>query len=142
MTFCQRAEFHADLALPERCVVCRKGFNRNIDSYSAFFENDMTTATGLEVYLKGLGVKRVFVVGVAYDFCVRYTAVVRLRNSSRSQPDLPGDESGRAKVTSPHPHTSLSVVCFITLCQFLPSSTTRLELSSLCLVSCFGSHLF
>ena len=74
---CQWAAFHADLALPERCVVCRKGFRRDIDSYSAFFENDRTTATGLEDYLKGLGVKRVFVVGVAYDFCVRYTAEVR-----------------------------------------------------------------
>ena len=44
-----------------------------MDSYSAFFENDHVTATGLEAYLKSEGVKRVFVVGVAYDFCVRYS---------------------------------------------------------------------
>lgn len=73
----QRAAFHEDLAIPERCKVCRKGFRPQIDSYSAFFENDKTTATGLEAYLKGLGVTRVFVVGLAYDFCVRYTAEVR-----------------------------------------------------------------
>lgn len=66
--------FHEHLAIPERSVVCRKGFRRDIDSYSAFFENDRTTATGLEDHLKVWGVTRVFVVGVAYDFCVRFTA--------------------------------------------------------------------
>lgn len=68
------AAFHEDLAIPERCRVVRKGFRREIDSYSAFFENDRTTCTGLEAYLKGIGVTRVFVVGLAYDFCVRFTA--------------------------------------------------------------------
>lgn len=54
-------------------MVCRKGFRKLVDSYSAFFENDHVTATGLEAYLKTEGVKRIFVVGVAYDFCVRYS---------------------------------------------------------------------
>lgn len=67
------ARFHADLSIPERARVCRKGFRKHVDSYSAFFENDHVTATGLEAYLKSEGVKRVFVVGVAYDFCVRYS---------------------------------------------------------------------
>ena len=53
--------------------MCRKGFRKLVDSYSAFFENDHVTATGLEAYLKTEGVKRIFVVGVAYDFCVRYS---------------------------------------------------------------------
>ena len=54
-------------------MVIRKGFRKLVDSYSAFFENDHVTATGLEAYLKTEGVKRIFVVGVAYDFCVRYS---------------------------------------------------------------------
>ena len=69
------SEFHADLSIPDRVRVTRKGFRKTIDSYSAFFENDQTTATGLEGYLKDIGVRRVFVCGLAYDFCVRFTAV-------------------------------------------------------------------
>ena len=67
------SSFHRDLAIPENGMVCRKGCNPQIDSYSAFFENDGRTSTGLETYVQQLGVKRVFVVGVAFDFCVRFT---------------------------------------------------------------------
>ncbi len=56
-------------------VLVRKGFRRDIDSYSGFFENDKVTATGLDGYLKARGVKRLFLAGLAYDFCVGYTAL-------------------------------------------------------------------
>ena len=52
----------------------RKGFRRAIDSYSAFQENDRRTATGLAGYLRERGFNRVFVAGLALDFCVRYSA--------------------------------------------------------------------
>jgi len=60
--------------MPERAVVVRKGFRPQIDSYSAFFENDHSTSTGLEATLRRLGVTRVFLVGLAFDFCVRFSA--------------------------------------------------------------------
>lgn len=73
------AEFHADLVagggIDAAALVIRKGRDAGIDSYSAFFENDKTTATGLGGYLKGLGVRRVFLVGLAYDFCVGWSAI-------------------------------------------------------------------
>ena len=56
-------------------MVVRKGFDREADSYSAFFENDRKTETGLRAYLESEGVERVFVIGLAYDFCVKYTAL-------------------------------------------------------------------
>lgn len=52
----------------------RKGFRRNIDSYSAFFENDHTTPTGLGGYLRERGFARIFFAGLAFDFCVRFSA--------------------------------------------------------------------
>ncbi len=52
-------------------LVLRKGFRRNLDSYSAFFENDHTTDTGLRFYLTGLGAREIFVCGLATDYCVR-----------------------------------------------------------------------
>jgi len=67
--------FHDDLVVPARAMVVRKGHNRDVDSYSAFFENDRRSDTGLDEYLKKEGVKRVYVVGLAYDFCVKYTAL-------------------------------------------------------------------
>ena len=67
--------FHDDLVVPARAMVVRKGHNRDVDSYSAFFENDRRSDTGLDEYLKREGVKRVYVVGLAYDFCVKYTAL-------------------------------------------------------------------
>jgi nicotinamidase/pyrazinamidase len=56
-------------------MVVRKGYNVEVDSYSAFFENDGSSDTGLDEYLKAEKVTRVVVVGLAYDFCVKYTAL-------------------------------------------------------------------
>jgi nicotinamidase/pyrazinamidase len=68
------AEFHLDLSIPHAELVLRKGYHRAIDSYSAFYENDRTTPTGLAGYLRERGLKRVFLAGLAFDFCVRYSA--------------------------------------------------------------------
>jgi nicotinamidase/pyrazinamidase len=73
------AEFHPDLDLPNVELILRKGFRREIDSYSAFLENDKKTATGLAGYLRERGFKRIFLVGLAYDFCVRFSAVDAVR---------------------------------------------------------------
>ena len=68
------AAFHKDLDIPGAELVLRKGFRRDIDSYSTFFENDRRTPTGLLGYLRERGIARVFAAGLAYDFCVRYSA--------------------------------------------------------------------
>ena len=70
----QGAEFHDALDIPHAGLVLRKGMNRTIDSYSAFFENDHKTPTGLVGYLRDRGLTRVFLAGLAFDFCVRYSA--------------------------------------------------------------------
>ncbi|HZU11184.1 MAG TPA: bifunctional nicotinamidase/pyrazinamidase, partial [Pseudacidobacterium sp.] len=67
------AEFHPDLKVPHAELVLRKGFRPEIDSYSAFQENDRKTKTGLEGYLRERGFQRVFLAGLAYDYCVRYS---------------------------------------------------------------------
>ena len=71
------AAFHPDLAgaVEEAHLIVRKGYNREVDSYSAFFENDKATTTGLGGWLKDKGVRRCFFVGLAYDFCVAYSAL-------------------------------------------------------------------
>ena len=69
------AEFHPALRLPRAELILRKGFRPEIDSYSAFFENDRRTATGLAGYLKERGLTRVFLAGLAYDYCVGYSAL-------------------------------------------------------------------
>ncbi len=69
------AEFHADLNVTRADLIIRKGFRREIDSYSAFFENDQTTPTGLEGYLKTRGITHLTLVGLATDFCVNFSAV-------------------------------------------------------------------
>jgi nicotinamidase/pyrazinamidase len=69
------AEFHPDLSTDPAQLIVRKGFRSGIDSYSAFFENDRTTATGLEGYLKNRGVTSVTLVGLATDYCVAYSAL-------------------------------------------------------------------
>ena len=68
------AKFHPNLNSNSAQMIVRKGFRKAIDSYSAFFENDKTTATGLLGYLKERKVQRVFCVGLATDFCVRFSA--------------------------------------------------------------------
>jgi len=70
----QGAEFHRSLYVPQATLVVRKGFHRSIDSYSAFYENDHKTPTGLLGYLRERELKTVFVAGLAFDFCVRYSA--------------------------------------------------------------------
>jgi nicotinamidase/pyrazinamidase len=70
----QGALLHPDLHVPHAQLLLRKGFNREIDSYSAFQENDRRTATGLAGYLRERGLARVFLAGLAFDFCVRYSA--------------------------------------------------------------------
>jgi nicotinamidase/pyrazinamidase len=68
------AGLHPDLAIPHAQLVIRKGYNKNVDSYSAFLEADAKTHTGLGGYLKARGIQRVFVCGLATDFCVAWTA--------------------------------------------------------------------
>jgi nicotinamidase/pyrazinamidase len=70
------AGFHPALApaLERAHLILRKGFHPGIDSYSAFFENDRTTRTGLAGYLRDKSVRRCVLVGLAYDFCVAYSA--------------------------------------------------------------------
>ena len=70
----QGAEFHCELNSDRANAVIRKGSNPLIDSYSAFFENDRTTATGLDGYFKSLGIEKINLVGLATDFCVNYSA--------------------------------------------------------------------
>ena len=69
------ARFHKDLNTDMANIVVRKGYRRELDSYSGFFENDRKTHTGLAGILESTDIKRVFVVGLALDFCVHYTAV-------------------------------------------------------------------
>lgn len=69
------ADFHPSLQLPRAELILRKGFHREIDSYSVFFENDRTTATGLAGYLRERNLTRVFLAGLAYDYCVGYSAL-------------------------------------------------------------------
>jgi nicotinamidase/pyrazinamidase len=71
----ESAALAADLAIPQAQLVIRKGWRRAIDSYSAFREADGQTVTGLAGYLKQRGIARVFVVGLATDFCVAWTAI-------------------------------------------------------------------
>jgi len=69
------AAFHPDLHLPQAELILRKGFRPQVDSYSAFFENDRATPTGLAGYLRERGITRIFLCGLAYDFCVGYSAL-------------------------------------------------------------------
>jgi len=78
------AEFHPALDLRPVRFIVRKGFRAGMDSYSAFFENDRETATGLDGLLRGLGVTGVSVAGLATDFCVRATALDAVRLGYRT----------------------------------------------------------
>lgn len=84
------AAFHADLNTTRADLIIRKGMNPAIDSYSAFFENDRTTPTGLEGYLRTRGITELTLVGLATDFCVNYSALDAARLGFRTtlRPDL------------------------------------------------------
>ncbi|MFH0295949.1 bifunctional nicotinamidase/pyrazinamidase [Bradyrhizobium sp. 31Argb] len=69
------AAFHPQLSTDKAELVIRKGFRSAIDSYSAFHENDRTTPTGLAGYLRERGLKRIFMAGLATDYCVHYSAL-------------------------------------------------------------------
>ncbi|MGL4319286.1 MAG: bifunctional nicotinamidase/pyrazinamidase [Paracoccaceae bacterium] len=69
------AAFHPDLRTDPAQMIIRKGFRASIDSYSAFFENDRTTPTGLDGYLRSRGISALTLVGLATDFCVSFSAL-------------------------------------------------------------------
>ena len=69
------AALHPGLDVPHAELILRKGFRPGMDSYSAFVENDHRTGTGLGGYLRERGLRRLFLAGLAYDFCVRFSAV-------------------------------------------------------------------
>jgi nicotinamidase/pyrazinamidase len=71
----QGAAFHGELDLKPLSLIIRKGFRRGLDSYSAFFENDRKTPTGLEGWLRGIGIESVIIGGLATDYCVFYSAM-------------------------------------------------------------------
>ena len=95
------AAFRKDLEIPHAELVLRKGYHREIDSYSAFFENDRNTRTGLAGYLRERGLRRVFLAGLAFDFCVRYSAEDAHREGFQAiviEDACRGIEIGRAHV--------------------------------------------
>ncbi len=69
------AEFASTLNTERGHLIVRKGYHSKIDSYSAFLENDQVTSTGLDGYLKGLDIQRIFLCGLALDYCVFYSAI-------------------------------------------------------------------
>ncbi len=69
------ANFHPDLNIDKAQLVLRKGFRPRIDSYSAFFENDRQTPTGLAGYLRDRNLRAVVICGLALDYCVAYSAI-------------------------------------------------------------------
>ena len=73
------AEIHPGLRIQHAELILRKGFRREIDSYSAFTENDQRTPTGLAGYLRERGLTRLFFAGLAYDFCVGYSAIAAVQ---------------------------------------------------------------
>lgn len=105
------AAFHTGLNIPHAELVLRKGYHATIDSYSAFRENDRATRTGLAGYLRERGLARLFLVGLAFDFCVRYSAedaaaegfdVVVIEDGCRSI-DIGGSAAAtRARLTALH----------------------------------------
>lgn len=98
------AELHSSLDVRPIGLVLRKGMRPTLDSYSAFFENDRTTSTGLSHWLRGLGVEQVFVCGLATDYCVLASAmdaralgfsVTLVQDASRAV-DFPAGSAARA----------------------------------------------
>jgi nicotinamidase/pyrazinamidase len=96
------AALHAGLTVPHTEMVLRKGFRKDIDSYSAFLENDHKTGTGLAGYLRERGLKRLFFAGLAFDFCVGFSAIdghtmgfeCLVVNDLTRAVDLPGTVAG------------------------------------------------
>ena len=78
------AEFHPDLETIHTNIIIRKGFRPEIDSYSAFYENDKTTSTGLKGYLDSLKINTVFIAGLATDFCVKWTALDSVKSGYKT----------------------------------------------------------
>jgi nicotinamidase/pyrazinamidase len=74
------AEFHSDLKVEKSDLVIRKGKNLEMDSYSAFFENDGTTPTGLKGYLTDHGIQKVYLCGLAFDWCVFFSAMDSIKH--------------------------------------------------------------
>lgn len=74
------AEFHPELETINTNLIIRKGFRSDIDSYSAFYENDHVTSTGLKGYLDSLKISTVFITGLATDFCVKWTAIDAIKS--------------------------------------------------------------
>ena len=83
------AAFHPDLEMRRAETIIRKGFRTGIDSYSAFFENDKTTPTGLAGYLRDRGLDDLVFVGLATDFCVAWSALDAARLGFKAQTLLP-----------------------------------------------------
>lgn len=71
----QDAELHPDLQLTQAQLIIRKGFHREVDSYSAFVEADRTTTTGLAAYLQARGIRQLYLCGLATDYCVAWSAL-------------------------------------------------------------------
>lgn len=69
------AALHPELQLPQAALILRKGFRPDVDSYSAFLENDHQTSTGLAGYLRDRGISRLYLCGLAWDYCVGYSAL-------------------------------------------------------------------
>ena len=69
------AALHDDLRVPQAQLIIRKGFHRDVDSYSAFMEADRRTSTGLSAYLKARGISKLYLCGLATDYCVAWSAL-------------------------------------------------------------------
>src|SRR5690554_2559485 len=87
------AEFHPDLNITPAELIIRKGFRRGIDSYSAFFENDHATPTGLAGYLRERGLTDLTLAGLATDFCVAYSAIDAVEQGFNARVILEGSRA-------------------------------------------------
>ncbi|MGR3571758.1 bifunctional nicotinamidase/pyrazinamidase [Brevirhabdus sp.] len=101
------AALHPDLRVDRADMILRKGFRAAIDSYSAFFENDHTTPTGLEGYLRSRGVDRVTLVGLATDFCVHYSALDAARLGFGTTVHLPACRAIDLDGSLDHAHAAM-----------------------------------
>ena len=97
------ASLSKDLSIPLAALVIRKGFHKDVDSYSAFTEAYGKTTTGLAAYLKARQIERLFVAGLATDFCVAWTAMMRARPGSRSMSSKTPAAASTRRARSPKP---------------------------------------